>query len=205
MCGKIYKITNLINGKIYIGQTIQSTRERWYKHCAKYTDDAHFFMPIKQAIFKYGKENFNIKVLEICNIKDLDSRETYWIAFYDSYKIGYNCTEGGHSGKHRNKFTDLEELEICEQYKNNLSAVKIAEKYNVDKATVYNIIKRNKVSLTYSMMLSKRLDIDKFKNFLLSNPTVKEVSNEFNICRCSVYNVIKKNNIEYNFSTSVRP
>ena len=53
MLGKIYKITNNINNKIYIGQTKQSLNERWYKHCSKPTNDKyHFFMPIKQAIFK---------------------------------------------------------------------------------------------------------------------------------------------------------
>ena len=89
MNGKIYRITNLVNGKIYIGQTVQSLEERFYKHCAKYSDRLHFVMPIKQAIFKYGKENFKIELIEDCDIELLNEREQYWISYYDSYNNGY--------------------------------------------------------------------------------------------------------------------
>lgn len=50
MKGKIYKITNKLNGKVYIGQTIQSLEERFQRHCSRYNDTYHFNMPIKRAI-----------------------------------------------------------------------------------------------------------------------------------------------------------
>lgn len=88
----IYKITNLINNKVYIGQTIQPLNKRFSQHCTN--PKKHF----KQAIKKYGKKSFICEEIEKCNtIKELDDREVYWIAFYDSTdrKKGYNFSLGG--------------------------------------------------------------------------------------------------------------
>jgi len=91
--GRIYKITNKINGKVYIGQTKMSIKRRFYNHCQK---GAILF----SAINKYGKDNFNIQ--EICvafNKKDLDLLETKIINKYKSITPnGYNI-EGGGNGK----------------------------------------------------------------------------------------------------------
>ena len=85
----IYKVTNKINGKVYIGQSVDIGR-RWCEHMnAK--DDIYFH----KAIQKYGVENFEWEVIEQCKKKDLDEREIYWIEYYDSFNKGYNCTKGG--------------------------------------------------------------------------------------------------------------
>lgn len=85
----IYKVTNKINGKVYIGQSVDIGR-RWREHMnAK--DDIYFH----KAIQKYGVENFEWEVIEQCKKKDLDEREIYWIEYYDSFNKGYNCTKGG--------------------------------------------------------------------------------------------------------------
>ena len=93
----IYKVTNKINGKVYIGQSVDIGR-KWRTHMnAK--DDIYFH----KAIQKYGVENFEWEVIEQCKKKDLDEREIYWIEYYDSFNKGYNCTKGGdgvHSGVH---------------------------------------------------------------------------------------------------------
>ena len=93
MLGKIYKITNKINGKVYIGQTTKSLKERFQKHCwnTGKTDLYHFNMAIKKAIKKYGKNNFTIELIEEINKEYLDEREVFWISYYDSYNKGYNC------------------------------------------------------------------------------------------------------------------
>ena len=85
----IYKVTNKVNGKVYIGQSVDISR-RWCEHMnAK--DDIYFH----KAIQKYGVENFEWEVIEQCKKKDLDERESYWIEYYDSFNKGYNCTKGG--------------------------------------------------------------------------------------------------------------
>ena len=85
----IYKVTNKINGKVYIGQSVDIGR-RWRQHMTA-KDDIYFH----KAIQKYGVENFEWEVIEQCKKKDLDEREIYWIEYYDSFNKGYNRTKGG--------------------------------------------------------------------------------------------------------------
>ena len=87
----IYKITNKINGKIYIGQS-KNIFKRWSEHRyeAKNNDK-----PLYKAFRKYGIENFTFEIIEICNIEQLNEREIFWTKFYNSYNNGYNLTPGG--------------------------------------------------------------------------------------------------------------
>lgn len=94
MLGIIYKITNIINSKVYIGQTIRPLKIRWYEHCQSINNEK-YQMIIKRAIHKYGKENFTIESIEECDQQLLNQREKYWISYYDSYENGYNSTLGG--------------------------------------------------------------------------------------------------------------
>lgn len=89
----IYKITNLINNKIYIGQSIH-IEKRWKEH--KYYSSQEK-TAIQAAFKKYGLSNFSFEVIEECSKEKLDEREIYWIKFYNSYYNGYNMTKGGAS------------------------------------------------------------------------------------------------------------
>lgn len=86
----IYKITNMINGKSYIGQSIH-IEQRWEEHLYKSSGCSL----IKYALHKYGKENFDFSIIEECQQTKLNEREQYWIQFYDSFNSGYNLTLGG--------------------------------------------------------------------------------------------------------------
>lgn len=89
----IYKITNKINGKIYIGQTRQSLAQRWSKHCKQKKTNYMY-----SAIHKYGRENFTIEEIDRASSEqELNEKEIYWISFYNSTnrEIGYNIKEGG--------------------------------------------------------------------------------------------------------------
>lgn len=207
MLGKIYKITNKINGKIYIGQTVKSLKERFQKHCWGTTekDSYHLNMAIKKAIRKYGKQNFTIELIEEVEQNKLDEREVYWISYYDSYNKGYNCTRGGQNGA--TKSTSLnwkEENEVIEAKYLGFSSKEIGEAYNIDRSTVHNIFKRHGLRMPIRRNLEDRININTFIQFLSTNPTYKEIENKFKICRCSVYHYLKRHNIEYNFSKSVQ-
>lgn len=93
---KIYRITNLVNDKIYIGQTIQSLNRRLQKHFNSKSDCPK----LVKAFNKYGKENFIIELLmgNIQTPEETDFWEQYWIKVYDSIKTGYNISVGGKSG-----------------------------------------------------------------------------------------------------------
>lgn len=178
MLGKIYKITNHINGKIYVGQTTKSLKERFQKHCWGTTekDSYHLNMAIKKAIKKYGKENFTIELIEEVEATKLDEREVYWISFYDSYNKGYNCTKGGQNGATRpTKLSWTEENEVIEAKYLGFSIKEIGEAYNIDRTSVHNIFKRHNLKMPNKSNLADRISLEDFKKFLLTKPTCKQI------------------------------
>ena len=89
--GIIYKTTNLINGKIYIGQTIRSNYSNYYGSGKL----------VNYAIDKYGLSAFEKEILCECfNRKELNEKEIYWIANLSAcnLNIGYNIADGGKGG-----------------------------------------------------------------------------------------------------------
>lgn len=91
MYGLIYKITNLINDKVYVGQTTQELKLRLKYHKSNKNT------LIGRAIRKYGWENFSVEVLEECETQEqLNEREIFWIKKLNSKNPnGYNLTDGG--------------------------------------------------------------------------------------------------------------
>lgn len=91
----IYKIQNNINGKVYIGKTLQTIEERFKEHCRSSKQKDKENRPLYRAFNKYGIENFIITQIEECSEKIVNEREKYWIEYYGSFKYGYNATKGG--------------------------------------------------------------------------------------------------------------
>ncbi len=89
----IYKITNDINGKIYIGKTYNSIEKRFKEHCKDRLKRKCEQRPLYSAMNKYGIEHFYIELLE--ETDNPEEREKYWIEYYGSFKNGYNATTGG--------------------------------------------------------------------------------------------------------------
>lgn len=101
MIGYIYKTTNLITNKFYIGKRQRATFDKYY-----YGSGKHF----SKSLAKYGKENFSREVLEWCNsISELNERECYWIETLDARNpdIGYNIAEGGQGCRESGKLNSL--------------------------------------------------------------------------------------------------
>src|SRR5574343_15467 len=95
----IYKITNEINGKVYIGQTVRSLQVRISEYRRKSVTGTY---PIYLAMRKYGFDNFTFEVQEVVgDVESLNSRERYWVRQYRSNEsdYGYNQTDGGDNGK----------------------------------------------------------------------------------------------------------
>lgn len=113
----IYKITNKVNNKVYIGQSVRPIKKRFNRHindAIRNKLDTHF----ARAIRKYGKDNFICEVIDTAkNQNDLTLKEQYWIQYYDSVKMGYNETDaiskcGGNTYASK---TEEELLEISER------------------------------------------------------------------------------------------
>lgn len=104
ICG-IYKITNLVNGKVYIGQSIDIHR-RWNNHKRKtfIKSDEQYNYPLYRAFRKYGLDNFSFEIIEECSEEELNKKEIYYIDLYRTYicwkdSNGYNQTLGGGGSK----------------------------------------------------------------------------------------------------------
>lgn len=95
MNGFIYCIKNLINGKLYIGKTTKTIESRWKEHVHDSSRRDMENRPLYRAFNKYGIDNFEISLVEECEISLLSDREIYWISYYKSNVNGYNATYGG--------------------------------------------------------------------------------------------------------------
>lgn len=98
----IYKITNDVNNKIYVGQTWKTAKERFDRHCAEARWRKTKDMPIVLAIKKYGKDRFKITIVEECNgctQLQLDNREVFWAKELNAFSPnGYNLKAGQSRG-----------------------------------------------------------------------------------------------------------
>jgi group I intron endonuclease len=90
----IYRITSLIDNKIYIGQA-RDIRDRLITHikCGLGIDTPN--NKLYSAMLELGVENFTFEIVEECDVNLLNDREKYWIEYYQSRSWGYNMTGGG--------------------------------------------------------------------------------------------------------------
>lgn len=104
----IYKITNKINNKIYIGQTQKKIKNRWKEHIrianryAKTHIDNKYTFAIHKAMAKYGIDNFIFEILyeqDNLSLDKLNELEMKFIKEYNTFKYGYNLTQGGDGTK----------------------------------------------------------------------------------------------------------
>ena len=92
----IYKITNDVNGKVYIGKTLHSVEKRWKEHIQDSKRERTEKRPLYRAMNKYGIEHFHVEAIEECPVEVSEEREAFWIKEYNSFgKDGYNATTGG--------------------------------------------------------------------------------------------------------------
>ena len=204
--GYIYKIQNLINNHVYIGQTVKSYEKRFQQHKNNYDKPYFSQLTLYKAFKKYGLENFSFEPIEEIENEKLDEREKYWIDYYDSYKNGYNMTLGG-------RLVELYKWdlnEIINLYNETKSARKVAEIIRCDHSTIDNLLNANNVSrykkgeqFNRIVCLEKDDNIYKFTSnreaaeWLIDNHYTK--TNKINNVRMMVSNTAANNGKYLNF------
>lgn len=129
----IYKIENIKNGKVYIGQSIH-IEVRWGEHCRNKKS------LIDQTIQQEGKNNFIFSILEECKVEELDDKERYYIKKYNSLiPNGYNITSGGGTANQNYSNYSLSTLKniVKDLKETTLSFKEISEKYSLDLSMIY--------------------------------------------------------------------
>lgn len=191
----IYKIENKVNGKVYIGQSID-IKTRWKCHINYLNNGTHNNKHLQSAWNKYGKENFSFNIIEECDVEDLNEREIYWIDKYDSYinKNGYNLTLGGDGGR----TIESETIEkIYDLYNNGYIAVEISEQLDIHIKTVHKYLKiGTKNGLCNYNAKNDMLKLHSKKIICLNTKrifnSVMEAENEYNIVgiyECCIHKV----------------
>lgn len=145
--GYIYKITNDINGKIYIGKTEYfNPYDRWKDHLRDYKKERCEKRPIYDAMNKYGEEHFYFEIIE--ETDNLEEREIYWINELRTYIgfedcKGYNATLGG-DGK---SYIILNEDEVINYhiFDGNYVVAKTAQHFQTDRKRIKTILKKNNI------------------------------------------------------------
>lgn len=216
----IYKITNLINNKLYIGQA-KNIQDRWYEHCleaASNRKNQHLY----NAMRKYGINNFKIEPIE-GPIENYNEREIYWIAYYNTYldkTKGYNMTPGGDEPPIRKgelsslaTYSDETIFQVQQDLINNiLTYQQISNKYHISIEYLSSINRgesRHNDKLNYPLRKNgnERKDkstIDEISYYLLYTiDSIEKIADNLNIDSNVIYKVNKglhlhcNPNIEY--------
>ena len=199
MCG-IYKITNNINKKVYIGQSI-CIEKRWKRHYneTRNINSSSYDYPLYRAIRKYGLENFSFEILEECETTKLNEKEIFWISFYKSNypNKGYNLTSGGsHSAPIKLTFQEVDE--IINLLKNSyFSQKEIAEKFNVSQSIISGIsmgeLWRKQEEIYPLREKNSQRNIKKMKNYCIDcGKEITLSAKRCNICKGEKYRKVER-------------
>ena len=205
--GKIYLISNDVNNKLYVGQTLQTLNKRFNGHCCYSKSDRSSNMYIKRAIHKYGRDKFHIKLIEECSINLLNEREKYWINYYDSYNTGYNLTLGGQSSNYfsLHRLEDTVDIEKFEQYILEFKPLvgEVSSHFGISKCSVYNFIKRlnnpNLILNSYNPRKAKSInDIDskELKKLYLEGWSIQDLVKKYKIRKDKISKFLREQGIK---------
>ena len=168
---KIYKITNVITKKVYIGLTSQSLKRRWQGHISdskrKVSHQYHFL----KAIRKYSITEWEQVIIESNLTKNQAiAREQYWIQYYDSYNNGYNSTLGGetppirkgiNNSRYNNKIYTF--YNSCLQVVINVTIKELCDTYLLDRSRILELVK-NKIKTTKTGWAINKEYADDYQN-----------------------------------------
>lgn len=144
----IYKITNKVNGKIYVGQSID-IEERWKQHRWKAfnCNEVGYHSAIHAAMRKYGLDNFVYEILEECDVEELDEKEKYWISILNSITPnGYNIMDGGQKSRKNVPlpvFCSKCGKEITKESESGLCLSCVQLRCDISKEELYNLLIQN--------------------------------------------------------------
>lgn len=190
----IYIVKNLINDKVYIGQTT-CVEQRWKDHkCNALTRNKN--SKFYNAIRKYGIENFYIETLET-NIpsEDIERIETEYIKKFNSVEKGYNSK---YREKRLSRVKDYDIEELKKLYEDGWSLKKIGKKYGSDKKEISSLLREHGVQIRdWNKLQSNPIVTKEFleEEINTKRKSVKQIAKEVNLSDTAIRNWMKKFNI----------
>lgn len=198
---EVYKITNKITGKVYIGITNQGSGARYRHHW--YESRIGEPSPIHRSMAKYGEDNFTLEIIDFADTYDeLKEKEKYWIKEYDSMnrEKGYNLTEGGdgtfgrmHSEETKDKIRQKAiGRKASEETKKKMSESRKGKCSDKKKEHLHGLNELFKKKIIAEFYITTEDDnITKTEKDFNS---IKECAEYFKISRDTIRNSINKNN-----------
>ena len=170
----IYKITNIVNGKCYIGQS-KNIAKRWQRHKVELKNNKHGNEYLQRAYNKYGADNFKFEVIEECTVDIIDDREKHYIEHYDSLaqNNGYNLLYGGPVNRGANPLTKIKMHNIMKGKKFTAEHLENLRKANKAKIGKYHISEEQKARMSKDML--GKYAGEKNVNAIISNKEAEEI------------------------------
>ena len=176
----IYKITNDVNGKMYVGKTRYINPEkRWKEHLNDYKKTRCEKRPLYSAMNKYGEDHFHFEAIEEIKNDDIAcEREKYWIEKFRTYVgfedcNGYNATLGG-DGK---SYLNLNEDEVIQYYIENANYLikRTADFFNVDPHVIKDILIKNNIPYLSPKDATRMINYITYGGVILINVKTKNI------------------------------
>jgi len=180
----IYAIKNLVNGKTYVGQTVDLNRRLYdHKRCLK--KDMHHNIYLQREYNKYGFEKFEFTTLEQCDVELLDEKEIYWINKLKCTNNlqGYNMEGGGNKGKFVTEETRKKKIGS-----NNPMYGKKLSASHIQSLKIKN--RANSKLLTES-------DVYDIKDGIANSVERNWLAERYNVARCTIDKIANCNNWEW--------
>ncbi|CAM3017687.1 GIY-YIG nuclease family protein [Staphylococcus argensis] len=197
----IYKITNVVNGKVYVGQTVNYSKRK-AGHFSYLRRGAHRNHYLQKAFNKYGEASFKIKVIKECNINELDKLELFYMKKYNSLDRahGYNLLIGGTTNK---SFPDCVREKMSRSQKDRIISEehrkRISEQNKGKKMSSASIEKTKKTKKdnqiqwgeTNPNAVLSNDDVEKLIVDMLNGMTVKDAMKKYRCSRQTVYGIVQ--------------
>ncbi|MDY0198921.1 MAG: GIY-YIG nuclease family protein [Tenuifilaceae bacterium] len=166
----IYRITNLVNNKSYVGKTSQKIEVRFNEHVRESKKERSEKRPLYEAIQKYGAENFIVELIEECSGDDINEREIFWISKLETFKTGYNITLGG-DGTRLYNYKD-----IADKYLEIQNQAEVARFFNCDVKVVKHACDECKILLKTGAEIARENKSKKVQMFSLNQDFLRQFS-----------------------------
>lgn len=186
----IYGIHNIVDNKVYIGQTGESFKRRYFHHNWKLRNGSHDNKYLQNAWNKYGEDNFEFIVVEIVkDPKKLDELEIEYISHYKNLSLSYNMLDGG-GGRRGYSMSETTKRLISEQNRIHMTGKKhsIETKLKMSEARKNNTYFLNSKNTKLTEEIAKKI-----KELLVSGVLPKEVPNHIDVDYKSVNRIVANN------------
>lgn len=185
----VYKIVNLLNGRVYVGQTKEKFQRRFCFHRWKLRKGSHDNKYLQNAWNKYGEDNFVFEVIEVLSINEIDEREKYWIKYYREQPEGCYSIQDGGQPKNLGVYVSVESRKrVGELNRQRLLGSKLSQE---TKQKMSNVRKGKRV-LRHNDSLTDEQAIQ-IKTLFVKGKSSREIQEITNIPYKPINNILSKN------------